>query len=96
MSAPTEMEIPLTPQAKSIVHRYLAMGYSSATDVIEEALRRLDMETQSEGDWLRAEVQKGIASGDAILYDLKAIVAEAEAEFEAGVFDMTSYAIPQH
>jgi len=89
------MEIRLTPQAETIVHRYLAMGYSSAADVIEEALRRLDMETQSEADWLYSEVQKGLASGDVVPYDLKAIVAEADAEFEADIFDLTSYAVPQ-
>jgi|GEM_PF-3079378 len=90
------MEIPLTPQAEAIVHRYLMMGYSSAADVIEEALRRLDMETQSEGDWLRSEVRKGLASGNAVPYDLEAIVAEADAEFDAGVFDLKSHAVPQH
>jgi antitoxin ParD1/3/4 len=90
------MDIPLTSQAAAIVNRHLSMGYTSAAEVIEEALRRLDTQTQLEGNWLRSEVQKGLDSGEAVPYDLEAIAAEADAEFGAGIFNLGSSAIPQH
>lgn len=90
------MEILLTSQAEAIVNRHLAMGYSCVAAVIEEALRQMDRQTQLEVDWLRSEVQKGLNSGEAVPYDLDAIVAEADGEFEAGVFDLSSNAVPQH
>ncbi|GAA6616475.1 type II toxin-antitoxin system ParD family antitoxin [Scytonema sp. NUACC26] len=90
------MEIPLTSQTEAIVNRYLAMGYTSAASVIEDALLRMDRQMQGETDWLKAEVQKGLESGDAVPYDLDAIVMEADSEFEAGIFDVNSYALPQH
>ena len=43
-SSHSSMEILLTSQAEAIVNRHLAMGYSSMTAVIEEALRQTHLE----------------------------------------------------
>ena len=73
------MNVSLTPQLEEMVKRKVESGlYSSASEVMREALRLLEehdrlrtMRTQE----LRAEIQKGLDSGEATPLDMGAIKA---------------------
>jgi antitoxin ParD1/3/4 len=57
--------------------------YASVSEVLREGLRMVEREerTYSEQlEWLKAEVQKGIDSGDAGILDMDELIAEAKAE----------------
>ncbi len=64
------MEIKLTPEQETLIARKLASGqYTSASDVVRDALRLLeayDEEYQAKLAALRAEIQKGLDSGPGI------------------------------
>lgn len=73
------MNVSLTPQLEEMVKRKVESGrYGSASEVMREALRLLEehdrlrtMRTQE----LRAEIQKGLDSGEAAPLDMGAIKA---------------------
>lgn len=73
------MNVSLTPQLEEIVKRKVESGlYGSASEVMREALRLLEehdrlrsMRTQA----LRADIQKGLDSGEATPLDIKTVKA---------------------
>jgi antitoxin ParD1/3/4 len=61
--------------------------YGSAQAVVEDALRRLELDQQSDEEriaWLRAAHEEGIASGDAGEIDIEDVIKEARRQYEAG------------
>ena len=61
--------------------------YGSAQAVVEDALRRLELDQQTEEEklaWLRAAYEEGIASGDAGEVDIEELIKEARRQYEAG------------
>ncbi len=61
--------------------------YGSARAVVEDALRRLELDQQTEEEklaWLRAAYEEGLASGDAGELDIEELIKEARREYEAG------------
>jgi antitoxin ParD1/3/4 len=62
-------------------------AYESAQDVVEAALRALELAEQSDEEklaWLRQAYEEGIASGDAGELDIEEVIKEARRQFEAG------------
>ena len=57
--------------------------YASVSEVLREGLRMVEREERTRNEqlaWLKAEVQKGIDSGDAGILDMDELIAEAKAE----------------
>ena len=57
--------------------------YASVSEVLREGLRMVEREERTRAEqleWLKAEVQKGIDSGDAGILDMDELIAEAKAE----------------
>jgi len=63
------MNISLTPQLEEMIRQKIASGsYSSASEVVREALRLMELEDQMRAlklQRLREEIQKGLESGPA-------------------------------
>lgn len=80
------MSIELTQEQEALIEKQLATGrYHSRAEVIVEALELLDDQSQLEQaklTRLRAEIQKGLASGDPEPLDMDSIIAEAEARHQ--------------
>jgi antitoxin ParD1/3/4 len=84
------MDVTLTPELEQFVQERVASGKNqSANDVILDALRALEVqerEEQQKLEWLRAAIDKGIASldrgegipGDEVFRQLYARLAERE------------------
>ena len=70
------MNVSLTRQLQQLVRRKVASGrYSSASEVVREALRLLD-EHDRRLALLRREIEAGLESGPAVAADVEAIIAE--------------------
>ncbi len=73
------MNVSLTPQLEALVKKKVESGlYGSASEVMREALRLLEEHDRLRSmrvEELRAEIQKGFASGEATPLDMGAIKA---------------------
>jgi len=73
------MNVSLTPQLEELVKRKVESGlYGSASEVMREALRLLDEHDRLRTmrlEELRAEIQKGMDSGESTPLDIAAIQA---------------------
>jgi antitoxin ParD1/3/4 len=61
--------------------------YGSARAVVEDALRKLVLDRQTDEEklaWLRHAYEEGIASGDAGELDIEQVIEEARRQREAG------------
>lgn len=71
------LNVNLTPELEAMVREKVATGlYSSASEVVREALRLMeekDRFNKMKLDQLRADIQAGIASGDAGTLDVEEI-----------------------
>jgi antitoxin ParD1/3/4 len=71
------LKVNLTPELEAMVRDKVATGlYSSASEAVREALRVMeekDRFNKMKIDQLRADIQAGIASGDAGTLDVEAI-----------------------
>jgi antitoxin ParD1/3/4 len=83
------MNVSLTPQLEAFVQQKVASGlYTSASEVIREALRILEEQDRVKAtklEMLRKELQKGIDEldqGEGIPLDMEAIKKEAKARKE--------------
>ena len=77
------MNVNLTPQLEELVRAKVDSGmYSSASEVVREALRLMDEQDrlrQVKLDELRREVRQGLASGPSEPWDASATKAKARA-----------------
>jgi antitoxin ParD1/3/4 len=77
------MNVNLTPQLEELVRAKVDSGmYSSASEVVREALRLMDEQDrlrQVKLDELRREVRQGLASGPSEPWDASAVKAKARA-----------------
>lgn len=75
------MNVSLTDELGEFVNAKVSSGrYTSASEVVREALRLMERHEQVEAaklQWLREAYQSGLASGDAGELDLAAVKAEA-------------------
>ena len=75
------MNVSLTDELGEFVNAKVSSGrYTSASEVVREALRLMERHEQVETaklQWLREAYQAGIASGDADALDFHALKAEA-------------------
>jgi len=75
------MTIELTPELEALIAKQLSTGrYHSRAEVIAEALELLEDQAQLEEAKLarlRAEIQKGLASGDPEPLDMDSIIVKA-------------------
>jgi len=71
------MNISLPPQLENLVKNKVESGlYSSASEVLREALQLLEERDQLDKlrlEALRSDIQKGLDSGEATLLDIEAI-----------------------
>jgi antitoxin ParD1/3/4 len=84
------MNVSLTPELEQLVHRKVQTGrYSSASEVVREALRLMEERDQMQAmqkDAMRKQIAEGVASlragngvdGDAFLASIDAELAELE------------------
>lgn len=79
------MTIELTREQEALIQEQLASGrYHSRAEVIAEALELLNDHAQLERmklERLRAEIQKGLDSGESTPLDVQAIKAEARRRY---------------
>ncbi len=77
------MNVNLTPQLEEMVRNKVASGlYTSASEVVREALRLMDEQDQIRAvrlDQLRTEIRKGLESGAREHWDADAIKRQARA-----------------
>lgn len=77
------MNVNLTPQLEDLVRSKVSSGlYTSASEVVREALRLMEEQDrfrQAKLDQLRQEIQKGLASGNSVSWDPKAVKKKARA-----------------
>jgi antitoxin ParD1/3/4 len=77
------MNVNLTPQLEELVRTKVSSGlYSSASEVVREALRLMDEQDrlrQAKLDQLKAEIRRGVASGPAQAWDGAAVKRQARA-----------------
>jgi antitoxin ParD1/3/4 len=77
------MNVNLTPQLEELVRAKVDSGmYSSASEVVREALRLMDDQDrlrQAKLDELRGDIRKGLASGDSEPWDATAVKTKAQA-----------------
>jgi len=82
------MNISLTPQLEALVKKKVESGlYSSASEVIREALRLLEERDRLQAirqEELRAEIKAGLASGEPTPLDLEEIKARGRRRLAAG------------
>ena len=75
------MNVNLTPQLEELVRSKVSSGmYTSASEVVREALRLMDEQDrlrQAKLDELRQEVRKGLDSGPSKKWDAAAVKAKA-------------------
>jgi antitoxin ParD1/3/4 len=88
------MNLQLSPQAEKIIQQQLALGYANAGEVVENALLLIQDATQQKIAHLRAALLEGEQSGDAVPFDLATIMAEADAEFAAGIVEFDPIVMP--
>jgi len=71
------MNISLTPRLEEMIREKIASGsYSSASEVVREALRLLELEDQLRSlklQKLRQDIQEGLESGPVTRFDAKRI-----------------------
>jgi antitoxin ParD1/3/4 len=71
------MNISLTPQLEALVKNKVASGlYGSASEVMREALRLLEERDRRQllrSEELRAEIKRGLESGEPTLLDIDAV-----------------------
>jgi antitoxin ParD1/3/4 len=81
------MNINLTPQLEELVRQKVASGhYSSASEVVREALRLMQREDQMQAAklaQLRREIQDGLESGTAGKLDVDIIKRRGRARLDA-------------
>lgn len=81
------MNVNLTPQLEELVRAKVSSGlYTSASEVVREALRLLqeqDQMREAKLDELRRDVRKGIDSGSSAAWDAQALKAKARARKSA-------------
>lgn len=81
------MNINLTPQLEEMVRQKVASGlYTSASEVVREALRLMDEKDQlrtAKLDQLRHDIQDGIDSGAALDWDAEATKRDGRAKLKA-------------
>ena len=81
------MNISLTPELEKLVQDKVKSGmYHSASEVVREGLRLLeeqDLLRQVKLQKLRAEIQKGIDSGEPEPLDIEEIIRECNAEADS-------------
>ena len=77
------MNVNLTPRLEELVRAKVSSGlYTSASEVVREALRLLQEQDQMRAaklDELRADIQKGLASGRAEEWNADAVKTKARA-----------------
>ncbi len=77
------MNVNLTPELESLVRRKVASGmYTSASEVVREALRLMEEQDQMRAvrlDQLRQEVHKGLESGSSAPWDADEIKQQGRA-----------------
>lgn len=77
------MNVNLTPQLEELVRAKVASGlYSSASEVVREALRLMDEQDrlrQAKLEQLRADVHQGLASGPGETWDAGSVKRKARA-----------------
>lgn len=77
------MNVNLTPQLEELVRAKVSSGlYTSASEVVREALRLLQEQDQlreAKLDELRRDVRKGLDSGSSAAWDARALKAKARA-----------------
>ena len=81
------MNVNLSPQLEAMVKAKVASGrYTSASEVVREALRLMERQDQLKElqlEQLRQEIQNGLASGEPIAWNPEAIKAEGRALLQA-------------
>jgi antitoxin ParD1/3/4 len=81
------MNINLTPQLEALVRQKVASGhYSSASEVVREALRLMEREDQIQAaklGQLRRDIQEGLESGPAGRLDVDVIKRRGRARLDA-------------
>ena len=82
------MNISLTPQLEELVRKKVASGlYGSASEVMREALRLLeerDRLRELHIEEMKAEIRKGLKSGDPAPLDIAAIKARGRERLAGG------------
>jgi len=77
------MNVNLTPELETLVRRKVASGmYTSASEVVREALRLMDEQDQMRAvrlDQLRQDVRKGLESGPSEAWDAEATKQQGRA-----------------
>lgn len=75
------MNVNLTPQLEDLVRSKVASGlYTSASEVVREALRLMDEQDRLRGaklEQLRGDVRQGLASGSSETWDAEAVKRNA-------------------
>lgn len=81
------MNVSLLPQLEAMVKAKVAFGrYTSASEVVREALRLMEQQDQLKElqlEQLRQEIQNGLASGEPMAWNPEAIKAEGRALLQA-------------
>ena len=82
-----KMKVSLSPQLEAMVKAKVASGrYTSASEVVREALRLMERQDQLKElqlEQLRQEIQNGLTSGEPISWNPEAIKAEGRALLQA-------------
>ena len=77
------MNVNLTPQLEELVRSKVASGlYTSASEVVREALRLMDEQDRLKGaklEQLRGDVRQGLASGPSETWDAESVKRKARA-----------------
>ena len=75
------MNVNLTPQLEELVRSKVDSGlYTSASEVVREALRLMDEQDRLRGaklDQLRTDVRRGLDSGPSETWDVEAVKSKA-------------------
>lgn len=81
------MNVSLSPQLEAMVKAKVASGrYTSASEVVREALRLMEKQDQLwelQLEPLRQEIQNGLTSGEPMAWNPEAIKAEGRALLQA-------------
>lgn len=87
------MNINLTPQLEDLVRQKVASGlYTSASEVVREALRLMDEKDRVLGaklDQLRRDIREGLDSGPAAVWDPEEIKRAGRARKAAAQADVS-------
>ncbi len=72
------MNVSLNPHFNEFINGLVEAGhYNSASEVIREALRLLEKQKQTEVEYFRREIQKGIDSGPSTPWNKEEFLREA-------------------